>query len=77
MNQAEVVVRHLLHSFLNHGLIIPLGPFRICSKIRGDIRSSRFATGAVSLTPVADGKNLQSEKCFFIFFGHLWVVELA
>ncbi len=26
-------------------LIILLGPFRIFSKIRGDIRSSRFATG--------------------------------
>ncbi len=26
-------------------LIIPLGPFRIFSKIRGDIRSLRFATG--------------------------------
>jgi hypothetical protein len=26
-------------------LIIPSGPFRIFSKIRGDIRSSRFATG--------------------------------
>ena len=39
---------------------IPLRPFRIFSKIRGDIRSSRFATGAT--TPVANGKNLQSEK---------------
>jgi hypothetical protein len=28
-------------------LSIPLGPFRIFSKIRGDIRSSRFATGVV------------------------------
>jgi hypothetical protein len=26
-------------------LSIPLGSFRIFSKIRGDIRSSRFATG--------------------------------
>jgi hypothetical protein len=28
-------------------LIIPLGPFRIFSKIREDIRSSRFAAGVV------------------------------
>jgi hypothetical protein len=28
-------------------LSIPLGPFRISSKIRGDICSSRFATGVV------------------------------
>jgi hypothetical protein len=28
-------------------LIIPLGPFGIFSKIRGDIRSSSFATGVV------------------------------
>jgi len=26
-------------------LSLPIGPFRIFSKIRGDIRSSRFATG--------------------------------
>ncbi len=26
-------------------MIIPLGSFRIFSKVRGDIRSSRFATG--------------------------------
>jgi hypothetical protein len=32
---------------------IPFRPFRIFSKIRGNIRSS---------TPVANGKNLQSEK---------------
>jgi hypothetical protein len=29
-------------------LIIPLGPFRIFSKIRRDIRSSRFATGVAN-----------------------------
>jgi hypothetical protein len=29
-------------------LIIPLGPFQFFSKIRGDIRSSRFATGVVN-----------------------------
>jgi hypothetical protein len=44
-------------------LTIPLGPFNIFSKIRGDILSTRFATGFVhtngnlppaSLTPVAN-----------------------
>ncbi len=33
-------------------LSIPLGPFRIFSKIRGDIRSSRLTTGTAT-TPVA------------------------
>ncbi len=28
---------------------IPFGPFRILSKIHGDIRSSRFATGVVDI----------------------------
>jgi hypothetical protein len=28
-----------------------------------------------STTPVANGKNLQSEKFLIILFGHLWVVE--
>jgi hypothetical protein len=41
--------------------IIPLGPFRIFSKICGDIRSSRFATG-VNDTGGQNGKNLQAEK---------------
>jgi hypothetical protein len=47
---------------------IPVGPFQIFSKNRGDIRKSRcttgindtcgkFATGAVSLTPVANNGN--------------------
>jgi hypothetical protein len=30
----------------------------------------------VSLTPVANGKNLQSEEFLIILFGHLWKVEL-
>ncbi len=34
------------------------------------------STPPVSLTPVANGKNLQS-KIFIISLGHLWVVELA
>jgi hypothetical protein len=32
-------------SFSPKPLIKPIGPFRIFSKIRGDIRSSRIATG--------------------------------
>jgi hypothetical protein len=39
-------------------LIIQLGPFRIFFKIRGDIHSS--------MTPVANGKNLQSEKFLWL-----------
>jgi hypothetical protein len=31
----------------------------------------------VTLTPVANGKNIQSDNFFMISFGHLWVVELA
>jgi hypothetical protein len=57
-------------------LIIPLGPFQIISKIRGDIPSSMFATGDVIDN---DGKWKKSSfrKSFMISFGHLWVVELA
>jgi hypothetical protein len=40
-------------------LIIPIGPFLIFQKIRGDIRSSRFAT-SVNDTG-GKWKNLQSE----------------
>jgi hypothetical protein len=42
-------------------LIIPLEPFRIFSKIRGDIRSSLFATGVVD----TGGKR---KKSFYDFF---------
>ncbi len=48
-------------------LIIPLGPFQIFSKIRGDIRRSKFATGVKP----------SSRKILIILFGHLWVVELT
>ncbi len=34
-------------SFSPKPLIIPIGPFQMFSKIRGDIRSSRFATHVV------------------------------
>jgi hypothetical protein len=56
-------------------LSIPIEPFRIFSKIRGDIRSSRCTTG------VADtgGKWQKSSnwKILIILFGHLWIVELT
>jgi hypothetical protein len=54
-------------------LIIPSGPFRIFSKIRGDIRSSRFATG-VNYTG-GKWKKSSIRKILIILFGHLWVVE--
>jgi hypothetical protein len=48
---------------------IPLRRFRIFSKIRGDIRSSRFATGDNN----TDGKWKRSSirKILIILFGHL------
>ncbi len=63
----------LLFFFLNQPLIIILGLFRIFSKIRGDIRSLRFATGVND----TGGKwqKLSSRKILII--GHLWVVELT
>ncbi len=56
-------------------LTIPFGPFQIFSKIRGDIRSSRFATG-VNETG-GKWKKPSSRKILIILFGHLWVVELT
>jgi hypothetical protein len=43
-------------------LSIPLRPFIIFSKIRGDILGSRRTTGVVDTGGKNDGKNLQSEK---------------
>ncbi len=56
-------------------LSIPIGPFRIFSKIRGDIRSSRCTTGVA----YTGGKWQKSSnwKILIILFGHLWVVELT
>jgi hypothetical protein len=56
-------------------MIKQIGPFRIFSKIRGDIRSSRFATGVVDTG--GKWKKFSIRKFFMISFGHLWVVELA
>jgi hypothetical protein len=43
--------------------------------IRGDIRSSRFATGVNNTG--GKWKKLSSRKILIILFGHLWVVELT
>ncbi len=52
---------------------IPLRPFQIFSKIRGDIRSSRFAT--VVNDTGGKWKKSSIRKILIILFGHLWVVE--
>ncbi len=52
---------------------IPLRPFRIFSKIRGDIRNSRFATGVNNTG--GKWKKSSIRKILIILFGHLWVVE--
>jgi hypothetical protein len=52
---------------------ILLGPFQIFSKIRGDIHSSRFATGVNDTG--GNWKKSPIRKMLIILFGHLWVVE--
>jgi hypothetical protein len=64
-----------LESVSHKPLIIQLGLFRIFSKIRGDIRSSRFATGVNDTG--GKWKKPSSRKILLILFGHLWVVELT
>jgi hypothetical protein len=54
---------------------IPLRPFRIFLKIRGDIRSSRLATGVNDTG--GKWKKSSIRKIVIISFGHLWVVEEA
>jgi hypothetical protein len=56
-------------------LIIPLGPFQFFSKIRGDIRSSRFVIGVVDTG--GKWKKSSIRKFVLISFGHLLEVELA
>jgi hypothetical protein len=58
-----------LESVSPKSLIIPLGPFRIFSKIRGDIHNSRFATGVNDTG--GKWKKLSSRKILMILFGHL------
>ncbi len=52
---------------------IALRPFRIFSKIRGDIRSSGFATGVNDTG--GKWKKSSIRKILIILFGHLWEVE--
>ncbi len=56
-------------------LSIPVRPFRIFSKIRGDIRGSRCTTGVNDTG--GKWKKSSSRKILIILFGHLWVVELT
>jgi hypothetical protein len=58
-----------LYSVSPKPLIIPLGSFRTFSKIRGDIRSSMFATGVVDTG--GKWKKTSSRKISIILFGHL------
>jgi hypothetical protein len=53
-------------------MIIPIGPFQIFLKIRGDIRSSRCTTGVVDTSGKLKKSSIR--KIFFISFGHLWVI---
>jgi hypothetical protein len=48
-------------------------PFRIFSKIREDIHSSRFATGVNGTG--GKWKKSSIRKILIILYGHLWVVE--
>ena len=52
-----------------------LSQFRIFAKIRGDIRSSRFATGVNDTG--GKWKKSSIRKILIILFGRLWVVELT
>jgi hypothetical protein len=52
---------------------IPLGPFRIFSKILGDIRSSRLTTGAVDTGGKSEKSSIR--KILIILLGYLWIVE--
>jgi hypothetical protein len=52
---------------------IPLRTFQILWKIRGGIRSLRFATGVNDTG--GKWKKSSIRKILIILFGHLWVVE--
>jgi hypothetical protein len=54
---------------------IPSRPFRIFSKIRGDIRGSRCTIGVADTG--GKWKKYSSRKILIMLFGHLWVVELT
>jgi hypothetical protein len=54
---------------------IPFRPFRIFSKIRGDICGSRCTTGVNDTG--GKWKKSSSRKILIILFGDLWVIELT
>ncbi len=54
---------------------IPLRPFQIFSKIRGDIHSSRLTTGVADTG--GKWKKYAIRKILIILLGHLWIVELT
>jgi hypothetical protein len=56
-------------------LSVLIRPFRIFSKIRGDIRGSRCTTSVVDTG--GKWKKSSIRKILIILFGHLWVVELT
>ena len=62
-------------SVFSEPLSKPLGPFRIFSKIRLDIHSSRCTTDVVDTG--GKWKKSSIRKFLIILFGHLWVVELT
>ncbi len=76
----DSVTRFFASGFFNESVSrqpqsIPLGPFGIFSKIRGDFRSSRLTTGVVD---VGDKwKKSSVRKILIILLGHLWIVELT
>jgi hypothetical protein len=49
-----LLLAFFMNQFPPKALSIPLGPFRIFSKIRGDIRSSRLTTGGKFATGIND-----------------------
>ncbi len=58
-------------------LSIPLQPFQIFSKIRGDIRTSRCTIGVVAVVDTGGKwKKSSNWKVLINLFGPLWVVEL-
>ncbi len=72
----EIFEFRLFHESVSSKLLsIPLGLFRIFSKIRGDIRSSRCTTGVVDTG--GNWKKSSIIKVLIILFGHLWKVELT
>jgi len=67
----------LFHESVSHKpLSIPVGPFQIFPKIRGDIHSSRCNTSVVDNTS-GKWKKSSIRKVLNIFCGHHWDVEFT